>query len=233
MKVGIMQPYLLPYLGYFQIMNACDKFVVYDNIKFTKKGWIHRNRMLLNNTDLMFSLPLKKDSDFLDIDQRFIADTFKSDKNKILGQIRSSYSKAPHFATAYPVIEGIFNYPDNNLFNFILNSLVAIKAYLSIDTALIVSSTIDIDHSLKGKYRVMEICKNLKAKDYINPIGGMELYDKEEFQQNGLNLYFHKMHPITYPQNSTTFLPSLSILDVMMYNSKDNVTEYLHQFDLL
>jgi len=233
MKIGIMQPYFLPYLGYFQLMNACDEFVVYNNIKFTKKGWIHRNRMLLNGTDAMFSLPLKSDSDFLNVDQRFLGENFEKEKAKILGQIRSSYGKAPCFKEAYPIIEDIFNGSERNLFVFIFNSLKKIKDYLSIPTPLVISSTIDIDHELKGKYKVMEIIKKLGGDTYINPIGGMELYDKGEFAANGIALQFHKMRPIVYPQSGNAFVSSLSILDVIMFNDRTAIMSYLGAFDLL
>ncbi len=228
-----MQPYFLPYLGYFQLINACDSFVVYDNIQFTKKGWIHRNRMLLNGKDMMFTLPLKSDSDYLNVDQRFLGENYEKEKNKILGQVRSAYAKAPNFKTAYPIIEDIFNDAERNLFAFIFNALRKINNYLNISTPLIVSSTINIDHGLKGKYKVMEIIKKLGADTYINPIGGMELYDKQEFATNGLALEFHKMKPVVYPQFSNEFIPYLSILDVMMFNDKTAITAYLNEFDLL
>ena len=233
MTAGIMQPYFLPYLGYFQMINACDEFVIYDNIQFTKKGWIHRNRMLLNGKDVMFSLPLKNDSDFLNVDQRLLGDIFEKEKNKILGQVRSAYGKAPQFKSAYPVVEDVFNDPEQNLFAFIFNSLKKITAYLSIDTPLIVSSTVEIDHSLKGKYKVIELARKLGADTYINPIGGLELYDRNEFAANGINLQFHKMRPIVYPQFANEFIPYLSILDVMMFNDKTTIAGYLKEFDLL
>lgn len=233
MKIGIMQPYFLPYLGYFQIMKACDKYVVYDNIQFTKKGWIHRNRMLLNGKDAMFSLPLKSDSDFLDINQRCLADGFEKEKNKILGQIKSAYGKAPQFKTVYPIIESIFNYPDANLFNYIFNAINTIKDYLQIETPLVVSSTIDMDHELKSKYRVMEIVKCLGGDTYINPIGGMELYDKQEFANSGIALHFHKMQSVVYPQFKNEFVPYLSILDLMMFVDRDTLIGYLDRFDFV
>lgn len=233
MKIGIMQPYFLPYLGYFQIMKACDKYVVYNNIKFTKKGWIHRNRMLLNGKDAMFSLPLKSDSDFLNIDQRSLAEGFEKERNKILGQIKSAYGKAPQFKTVYPIIESIFNYTDVNLFGYIFNSINTIKDYLQIDTPLVVSSSIDMDHELKSKFRVMEIVKRLGGDTYINPIGGMELYDKQEFADNGIALHFHKMQSVVYPQFNNEFLPYLSILDLMMFVERETLVGYLDRFDLV
>ena len=233
MKIGIMQPYFLPYLGYFQLMSACDEFVVYDNIKFTKKGWIHRNRMLLNGSDSMFSLPLKNDSDFLNIDQRVLGENFAKEKGKILGQIRSSYKYASCFKDVYPFIEEMFCFEEKNLFPFIFNSITKIKEYLNIKTPLMVSSAIDMDHNLKGKYRVMEICKKLGGSIYINPVGGMELYEKEEFSQQNIDLYFHKMRAIAYPQNGNTFIPYLSILDVMMFNDKEAIAKLMLEFDLV
>jgi hypothetical protein len=233
MKAGIMQPYFLPYLGYFQLMNACDQFVVYDNIQFTKKGWIHRNRMLLNGKDMMFTLPLKNDSDYLNVDHRFLGENYGKEKAKILGQIKSSYSKAPLFKTVFPIIEDIFNDEERNLFRFIFNSLKKLCNYLDITTPLIVSSTLPIDHSLKGKYKVMAVIKELGADTYLNPIGGMELYSKEEFAENGITLQFHKMKAIVYPQFSNEFIPFLSILDVMMFNDKTTIQGLLKEFDLL
>ncbi len=233
MRIGIMQPYFLSYLGYFQLITACDKFVIYDNIKFTKNSWIRRNRMLLNNKDEMFSIPLKSDSDFLNIDQRFIIDNFEKEKIRILGQIKSSYRKAPFFNEVYPLIEEIFNYNETNIFYFVLNSIVKVNAYLLIDTPIIISSKIDMDHNLKGELRVIEIVKKLEGDTYINPIGGMKLYNREDFKANGIELLYHRMKPITYTQYDNPFIPSLSIMDVMMFNDKPAIKSFLSEFDLI
>ena len=84
MKLALMQPYFLPYVGYWQLLAAVDEFIVYDNIKYTKKGWINRNRMLRNGEDVMFSLPLQGASDSLDIVERELSDSF--DREKLLSQ---------------------------------------------------------------------------------------------------------------------------------------------------
>ena len=150
-KLAIMQPYFLPYIGYFQLMNAVDEFVVYDNIEFAKKGWINRNRILVNGADAYFTLPLKKDSDYLHVCKRELADTWPADRNKMLNRIKESYRKAPCFSTVYPLVESCLTVPDTNLFGFIHQSLLTIKDYLGIDTPLVVSSSIPIDHSLKAE----------------------------------------------------------------------------------
>jgi len=233
MKIAIMQPYFLPYIGYFQLLNAVDKFVIYDNIEFTKKGWIHRNRMLLNGSDEYFTLPLKKDSDFLDVNQRVLADSFESDKIKLLRKIKELYNKAPQFESVYPIIESILNYKKNNLFRFILNALNEINNYLEIKTEIIISSSLPINHALKSEAKVLAICKTMKATHYLNAIGGLELYSKETFQSNDVELNFIKSNAIIYPQFDKEFVPWLSILDVLFFNTKEKVQEYLQQYTIV
>lgn len=219
MKVGIMQPYFLPYLGYLQLIKSVDKFIVYDTIQYTKKGWINRNRYLSNNQPTLFSIPIKKDSDYLDINQRYLADDYLSYNKKTLRKLEQSYKKAPNFDKVFPLISEMFLFDkSNNLFDFIFNSLQLLTNYLEIKTPLIKSSEIvGDDTTLKSKNRVVNLCKQLSADEYINPIGGVELYDKEDFKRHGLILNFHKINKIEYNQFSDTHVPYLSILDVMMF----------------
>jgi hypothetical protein len=136
-KVAIMQPYFFPYIGYFQLINAVDIFVVYDNIQFSKKGWFHRNRILVNGKDDFFTLPLKKDSDFLNVNQRSLSETWEHEKVKILRKIKENYRKAPHFTETMPLIEEIFGFANTNLFHFIYDSIVKICKILEIKTKLL------------------------------------------------------------------------------------------------
>ena len=223
MKIAIMQPYFMPYIGYWQLIRAVDAFVLYDNIKYTKKGWINRNRFLRNGVEAAFSLPLRKDSDFLDVDQRYLADAF--DRENLLNQFREAYRKAPEFSSVVPLLEGIIRNPAANLFEYILASIRAICDFLGIKTPLLVSSTIDCDHSLKSAERVQGICKALGADTYVNPVGGIELYSKEDFAAKGIALKFLKALPFEYPQSGNPFVPWLSILDILMFNSKTLVEE--------
>ena len=231
MKLGIMQPYFLPYIGYFQLLNAVDKYVIYDNIQYTKKGWINRNRILQNGKDLMITIPLEKDSDYLDVKERYLSVGF--DKKKLLNQIRESYRKAPYFEQVMPLIERIINYDDNNLFHYIDNSVREICRYLEINTEIIISSSLGIDHSLKGQDKVIAICKELKATDYYNAIGGQELYSPEEFKKENINLHFISSSPIEYKQFANEFVPWLSILDVMMFNSLEDIHKILDNYELI
>jgi len=229
MKVAIMQPYFLPYLGYLQLIKSVDTFVVYDTIQYTKKGWINRNRYLLNNQPVIFSIPIKKDSDYLNINQRVLADNYLDYNTKTLRKLEQSYKKAPNFKEVFPMISDMFLFDkSDNFFDFIFNSIQLLTEYLEINTKIIKSTQVSGDDtSLKSKDRVINICKKLKASEYINPIGGVDLYDKKFFQSNGLILNFHKINKIEYNQFSDTHIPYLSILDVMMFtDAKSLLNEY-------
>ena len=233
MKLAIMQPYFLPYIGYFQLINAVDEFVIYDNIEFTKRGWINRNRILVNGTDIVLTLPLKKDSDYLHVIDRFLADTWEVERMKMLNRIAESYRKAPFFKEVYLVLEKCILYEERNLFKFILHSVQTIMKYLNIDTNLVVSSTISINHKLKSEEKVIAICKKRGAEVYINPIGGQELYNKERFLKNNIELKFQKSNNITYSQFNNEFTPWLSIIDVVMFNHKDDIPSILNNYSFI
>lgn len=228
-KIAIMQPYFLPYIGYFQLMNAVDKFVIYDNIQFTKRGWIHRNRILENGKDTYVSLPIKKDSDYLDVKDRYLADNFDKQKNKVLSKINNNYRKAPRYKEVFPVVENIFSFENKNLFDFVFNSILYLKKYLEIETDIIKSSNINIDHTLKSSEKVKAIVKKEKGSIYINPIGGLELYDKANFKADGIELFFMKTNEFKYKQYNNEFIKFLSIIDVLFFNDKNSVEAYIKE----
>ena len=134
-----MQPYFFPYIGYFQLINSVDEFVIYDNIQYSKKGWINRNRILVNQKDEYISIPLKKDSDYLNVNQRFLADTWLVERKKILNKIVESYRKAPQFEPAYALIEKCLMIDETNLFDFIHHSLKYTLQYISISSNVLPS----------------------------------------------------------------------------------------------
>jgi len=220
-RVGIMQPYFLPYIGYYQLIAAVDVFIVYDNIKYTKKGWINRNRMLRNGTDVMFSLPLKKGSDYFYVVQRELAGDF--DRGKLLNQFRERYAHAPYFVQTYPMLEDIINSEERNLFRYIYNALLQSCEHLGLKTEIRISSDIEIDHEQKGQDKVIALCEAVGADTYINAIGGIELYSREHFKAFSIDLNFIKSSSFEYPQFGSTFVPWLSIVDVLMFNSLDTV----------
>lgn len=233
MKLAIMQPYFLPYIGYFQLLHAVDKFVVYDNIEFTKKGWIHRNRILVNGADAYISLMLKKDSDYLHVRERVLSEEFEKEKERIIRRIEAAYKKAPFFPETIPLIREVIHYNDKNLFNYVYHSIGRMRDHLDIDTELIISSEVGINHNLKGKEKVVSICRELGATNYINPIGGTELYKKEEFIEKKIELSFLYSGTNRYEQFNNEFVPWLSIVDVLMFNGKERTKQMLNQYDFV
>lgn len=231
MTIAIMQPYFLPYIGYWQLISAVDIFVVYDNIQYTKKGWINRNRFLQNSKDAIFTLPLKKDSDYLDVKDRIISKDFN--KQKLISQLQNAYIKAPYFKENFHIIESIIKHDSCNLFDYIYNSIIAINKTLNIQTKILISSTIGIDHSLKSQEKVIAICKKLNATKYVNAIGGIDLYSKEEFLKSGVELKFIKTNEISYKQFNNCFLKNLSILDIIMFNNIKDVQDMLNKYNII
>lgn len=213
-------------------MNAVDEFVVYDNIQYTKKGWINRNRILVNGKDTYMNIPLKNDSDYLDVRDRYLAGNWELERKKLLNKIKESYRKAPYYETAFEVFEMCVMFDETNLFKFIFNSLKVLKKYLQISTNQIVSSTVPINHNLKAEEKVIAISKARQANTYINPIGGTELYNKDTFEKENIKLCFLKGDNIIYKQFDNEFIPSLSILDVMMFNSIQQIQGYLNSYNL-
>jgi hypothetical protein len=219
MILGIMQPYFLPYLGYFQLMNAVDIFVYYDDVTFIKQGWINRNYISLDGKDYRFTLELKGASSYKMINEIEIG----KNRNKLYKTFTQAYSKAPYYKEVDWLLYHIFHSEEDNLFRYILQTHKQIFDYLGIKIECLVSSEIEKDCTLKGKTKVLDICKRLGATTYLNAIGGKELYSKGEFEQNGINLYF--LHP-------SDDLPKRSIIDVLMNYSKEEIRIMLKNYTL-
>ena len=229
MKLGIMQPYFLPYIGYFQLMKAVDNYVIADNLNYIKQGWINRNNLLMNGTGFMFQLAVVGASQNKLINEIFVAD----DQSKLLRTIEINYRKAPFFADVFPIMESILQYEDKNLARYLGNSLVRIAEYLRFDTEFSYMSDLKRDTSLKAQDMVINVCTIMEATDYINAIGGMELYDKKIFKENGIDLFFLKTKSIEYTQFKNSFVPNLSMLDVLMFNSVEQIDKLLLQHELV
>lgn len=232
MRLAIMQPYLFPYLGYFQLINSVDIFVVHDDVQHIKGGWINRNKILLNGDEYLFSLPVKKDSSLLNINKRYYADDNGKESYKILRIIQNAYQKAPFFNAVYCLIKEVFSFDDLNISNFNGNQLILICKYLRIETPIVFSSDLKKNNGLKAERRVLNINKVLKSDHYINPIGGIELYNKDLFAENGVKLSFLNPLPRPYCQFKNNFISGLSIIDVMMFNSIPEIVDMLNDYEL-
>ena len=227
-----MQPYIFPYVGYFQLINAVDKFVIYDDVNFINKGWINRNRILNNGKDSLFSIPLKEAS------QNKLINEIEVNwdgvwKSKFLKTLEQCYKKAPYYQEVLTVIEQTLNVDNEPISKVIENNLRLICHYLDIKTEIISSSAIYQNSHLKAQERILDICLQEETTQYINPIGGLELYDKDFFESKNISLNFIKSKSIEYPQFKNDFVPWLSIIDVLMFNSKDKIKEFLDNYELV
>jgi hypothetical protein len=229
MKVAIMQPYFFPYIGYFQLINAVDEFVVYDDVNFIKQGWITRNSILINKKKHNFILQVEGASSFKKIKEI----TLGKNRIRILKTIEQEYKKAPFFSVVFPLIQEVLLNDESNLSKFLIFSLQKTAHYLNINTVFRLSSEINKNEALKGQDKVISICEELNATNYINAIGGQELYDKDTFHKNGITLSFIKTEPICYNQFDNDFIPWLSIIDVMMFNSIEETKLLLNKYELV
>ena len=235
MRVGIMQPYIFPYIGYFQLIAAVDTFVIHDDVQWIKGGWINRNRILIGNQAQFITIPIAKGSSSARINERRLHDDFEVQAQKILRQLEASYRKAPFFEETYALARQCLASPgDRHAALFISHTLATICDALAIKTPILISSQIPKDDALHGEARVIELNKQLGSTHYINPIGGQSLYRQAAFEQAGMTLSFIRARPTPYAQaKGMDFIPFLSILDVLMFNGLRGTQERLSDYDLL
>ena len=228
-SIGIMQPYLFPYIGYWQLINTVDKFIIYDDVSFIKQGFINKNNILCGIKKQSFTLEL------IGASQNKLINEIKVGNNckKILKTVRQNYIKAPFFNTVFLVIENILKQDEKSLAKFIGFSLLEISNYLEIDTKFIYSSDIEKNNTLRAQDKVIEISKILNTSIYINAIGGKELYSKDDFKKEDIHLNFLKTELIEYKQFNGEFIPYLSIIDILMFNSVNKIKNMLTRYKLV
>jgi hypothetical protein len=229
MTLAIMQPYLFPYIGYWQLINAVETFVIYDDVTFIKQGYINRNSILINRQKQRFTLNLIGTSSNRLINQIIVG----NNQAKLLKTMEQSYAKAPFVVNVMPILEQILNQNEKNLAKFLGFSLQKISDYLQINTEFIYSSDIKKDVRLKAQNKVIDIAKRLNAAKYINAIGGQKLYSKEQFKKEGIELNFLKTQIEEYKQFNIDFIPNLSIIDIMMFNTQDEIQKMLKMYELV
>lgn len=232
MKLGIMQPYFFPYLGYWQLITAVDKFIVLDDVNFIKRGWINRNNILVNKQPHLYSIPLDKPSQnklIMETQLRFS----REQREKWLKMIEMAYKKAPYYETVYPLLKQIIMLEDNDLTSFIINSFKIVLNYLEMEQQILRSSQIEKDLSLRAQDRILAICKSQNADMYINPIGGQLLYDEYVFAKENIDLRFIKTNIKPYKQFGNEFIGGLSFIDILMFNDIAGIKNMLQAYVLI
>jgi len=229
MKIAIMQPYLFSYIGYFQLVQSVDTFILYDDVNYINKGYINRNSILINGQANRFTLEVIGASQNKLINEIEVG----TNKTKILKSIEMGYKKAPNFKPIFSLCEKILLNPEKNLAKFVGYSIQSIADYLECNAKFIYSSDIEKNNTLKAQDKILDICRCLSAQTYINAINGQTLYDKNIFREKNMQLFFLKPTIHEYRQFNVPFVPSLSIIDVLMFNSKENVFRMLSQYELI
>lgn len=229
MTLAIMQPYLFPYIGYFQLLASVDRFVIYDDVTFIKQGWINRNRMLINGEAAFFTVPLSHQSSGVAIRDTRISDSpqHRQWPEKLMKSFDNAYRRAPEFAPTRPLVEGVVARATSRIAELALDSIRAVAERLQIRTPIVDSSTRYGNGHLHGQDRVLAICRAESATRYVNLAGGRTLYSRDRFRAEGVELQFIEPKPIEYRQFGTAFVPSLSIVDVLMFNPVERVRELL------
>lgn len=233
MKLAIMQPYFFPYLGYFQLIYAADKFVFYDDVNFIKNGWINRNRFQLGGKARYFTVPLSAASPFSEIKDTHFDNRDLRWKRKVLGSFRVAYKNAPYASVGLEMIERALSSETESIGTLARQSVMSIVQYLDLKCEMVRSSHIYANDHLKGQTRVLDICRRECANIYINSIGGRELYAEDVFRGAGIELLFLSGKLPAYYQGPWPFVPGLSILDVIMHCSRQMILDMLMQYELL
>lgn len=232
MKLAIMQPYVFPYLGYFQLINSVDEFVFYDDVNYIKRGWVNRNKVLINNSEKLITFPCIKASQNKLINEVKISIQSK-EFLKLEKTILEAYKKAPYYKQVKPILQEVFHSEAKNIGEYAMNSVKIVSEYLNIYTKFKVSSKhFSESKGMEKSKRLISICKKSNANVYINSEGGKMLYDKKVFKEEDIDLYFIKSVLSKYKQFSPVFISGLSIIDIMMFNSVLEINEMLNQYIL-
>lgn len=230
MIIGANQPYFIPYIGYFQLIHLADIFLIGDNYHFIKQGWIQRNRILLNGKPRFFGLEIKNTSSYKYINE---TEVLNFNVNQKLNAILYAYKKAPFFNEGYSIIENILKNPERNLSEFLVFSIKQICQYLTITTKIMKTSEFEGNDQFKREYRIFDFCNRLGGNIYINPTGGQSLYHFDTFRNHNITLKFIQSECLPYKQFNNKFVPNLSILDVIMFNSKESIKTKLCEYSLV
>jgi hypothetical protein len=230
-RVALMQPYFLPYLGYFQLIAASDCFVVYDNVQFIKNGWIERNRYLLEGEAKWFGVPLAKGSHSQMIMERQVSAHF--DMASLINKLAFAYRKAPHVERTLTWLEALLKLPAQNIAELNELALRSCCSLLKLNTPIIRASEWAPSSHSRGQDRVIEVIKSVGGTSYLNPAAGGSLYEADDFAQAGYALELLKPSLPVYAQHNKPFVPALSILDALMFNEVETVSAWVRQGEIL
>lgn len=250
MKLAIMQPYFFPYIGYFQCINAVDKYMVYDKLNYIYQGWVDRNRLVDKSGTIFYIRPQLKDASVSKLISEIRLQPKQFWRQKLIKTLKFSYAGASCFDETLALVSEILSYETESLSDFNFNAIKSICTFLEIGTELtnetqtyealerelrVKSSELPPDAEEMPEIKViraLKMCEMEGADVFINASGGAALYDKSVFKDQGIDLKFIHTNPIRYAQFGEEFFPGLSIIDVLMHNGKEGTKTLLTEYEL-
>ena len=252
MKLGMNQPYFFPYLGFYQLIHAVDRFIIYDNFNYIKGGWINRNRFLVVSGNPTYFNAVTEDSS----PYKRIRDIRLSPKTnwrrKLLNTFFLNYRKCPFFAETYTLLETIIQLETDSLSELATKSISAVCRHLQIRSEIVENPRYEeLENALDDEnltqafpliklsvperkvFRVIAVCHMMKASEYVNPMGGQAFYDKGAFKANGIDLHFLRSRDEPYQQATKEYHPGLSIIDVLMNCGREGTIKRLDNYELV
>lgn len=236
MKVAIMQPYFFPYIGYFNLIAACDMFISLDSVQYINRGFVNRNRIVQQNSIYTFTVPLISSPRNYSINQRMIAPEFEVFKKKFVRQLETAYKKAPFFEETMELIQSVLNSTERNLARICEKTILAVMEKIGLHKKILTASQLQSQspvNALRGQEQIINLVKLVKGTHYINLMGGVDLYNKDEFLCHSIKLSFIKPLLPFYKQKNKEFIPGLSIMDVLMFNSPQEIFNMTLQYEML
>jgi hypothetical protein len=228
MTVSVMQPYFFPYIGYFQLIANADIFVFHDDVQYIKRGWVNRNKIVARTGEpFWITLPVTAASHILNINQRSYI--LQPDATAILRRVEQSYGKAANFAEAGPIVEAALKHDEPNVAEFNIAAVQSVLRAFGVERPILRSSQIDRTPGLKGQDRIIDICRRLGATRYVNPIGGVDLYDARAFAAHGIELGFLSTTASPYVEA----FPYLSIIHTLMTAPIADRAELLRRYQII
>lgn len=236
MNVAVMQPYFFPYMGYFNLMHACDVFISLDNVQYIDRGFINRNRVLVNGKPCTFTVPLKKASRKFLINEREVSSEFNKFCQKFISMLKHAYAGAVYLGPTLELVRAVIGSGESNVARLAILSVEAVCEYLGLSRKIVSASEIQSlqeQSSIKGEERIISLAQSVGGKCYINSIGGKDLYSKQNFHSADLKLRFVQPGLPQYDQRRPVFVAGLSIIDVLMHVARNQIVELLMEYDLI
>lgn len=228
MKVAIMQPYLFPYVGYFQLVACVDVFVLFDDVNYRSRSYINRNMIMERGKARRITFPVLGAS----INKKICDLEFVEDQSRELERIRHAYARSPNFSTIFPLVQSVLQYKDRCIPAICAQAIESIFRYLGRRCDIMLSSSLAYNRQLPATDKIIAICHELGAEDYINSPGGKRLYNKSYFESCGCSLRFLEPLDISCFLDRAPSAPNLSIIDALMWCDKDKVNEALSAYEL-